>query len=106
MRVLVPDLPHRRRQAGRRRARVEIARFDRELGVVRERSDRLDDDLVRRGVLEAELRVLVTAAGHQRVDAHVMPQYFSMHFLQKRTVQPSAFERMSGTSSSGITAEQ
>src|SRR5580692_10214240 len=39
-------------------------------------------------------------------DAHLKPHCSFMHFSQKRTVQPSEFEMMSGTLSSGMTAEQ
>src|SRR5580693_293955 len=52
------------------------------------------------------LRALVVGEVEQADDAHSKPHISTMHFWQKRTLQPSALDRISGTSSSGMTAEQ
>src|SRR5580693_1067438 len=52
------------------------------------------------------LRALVVGEVEQGDDAHSpKPHWSFMHLWQKRTVQPSALDRINGTSSSGMTAE-
>src|SRR5580704_1328977 len=49
---------------------------------------------------------LVVGEVEEADDAHSSPQTSFIHLSQKRTVQPSSLDAMSGTLSSGMTAEQ